>query len=781
MKIGKTESDNFRFRRIATCEIRNRAARKEPGKQLRPWQQMLTLIVLWSPLAMSQTQDVAALLRDVHAVGTHANEEEGPAAIAVIGDHAFPVVMGDAEGGTVLPIVAAARFGKGRVVALAEKGLLGDANGGPVHDDDKFLANAITWVGSGRRPDDNVRIRVIHLPGVADRLRAAGYAGAQSDSSWNTSSCDVIVAAADAVSPTQAADLRQFLKSGGGLILAASVSHWEDQNTEGETVAEYPGNAILAPVGILWTDVDVRGSADGSYAVRQDIPAMASALPALVVIRALREGKTPQAAELGQASRVLMTAVGIVPPDDRLFLPSLRKAMQGFRPDHFPSAKNPVGKSDLLTRLAIALDRREMDVAHPEKMHAYPSAADFPGTVPSTTEKVTRNIEIDTSHPRWHSTGLYAAPGQLIGVDVPANAVNQGFKVRIGAHTDTLWHLDRWERFPDISLVFPIRSKHVRAANPFGGLVYIEVPEKTSVSSFTARISGAVQAAHFVLSETTPEQWAKARGESLAPWGEVESASVILTAPMADLKKLNNPVELMNFWDKIMMAQADLAGWPPTPASPERIVFDQQISAGYLHSGYPVMGPLSLAGPSLSTEYMERSGDFEGGLWGYYHELGHNHQSDDWTFRGTVEVTVNLFTLYTYEVVNGIPVAQNGRGAAEFRKKQMQSINWTNPDFSKLDPFQALVMYEQLQQAFGWDAFKTLFRKYRALPDAERPKTDLEKRDRWMVEFSRQTGKNLGPFFQAWGLETTPQARASIQNLPCWAPEELPVKPCSKN
>ena len=90
-------------------------------------------------------------------------------------------------------------------------------------------------------------------------------------------------------------------------------------------------------------------------------------------------------------------------------------------------------------------------------------------------------------------------------------------------------------------------------------------------------------------------------------------------------------------------------------------------------------------------------------------------------------------------------------------------------------------MYEQLEQAFGWDTFKTLFRKYRSLPDSERPKTDLEKRDRWLLEFSRQTGKNLGPFFAAWGLETSPGARASVSSLPCWAPEELPVKPCAPN
>ena len=741
----------------------------------------LLLTLLLTRLALSQNDDLSQLLRGVRVVGTHANEEEGPAAIAVISSNVFPVVVGETGGKAVLPIVAAARFGKGKVVALAEKGLLGDSNGDPVHDDDHFLANAIAWVRPAGLRNENTRLCVTQLPGFSEHLHVAGYAAAQTRSFQNTDGCQVIVAAVDSVTAKEAANLLQFMKNGGGLILAASVSHWEDQNTSGQTIAEYPGNLILAQAGILWTDVDAHGDANNAYNVSENIPLLASAANALEALHTLREGKSPQPAELEQASRVLMTAVGIVPADDRLFLPQLREAMNGFHLSHFPSAKDPVTKSDLLTRLALALDRRAMDATKPEQIKAYPSSGEFPGSVPAAAKSVSKRIAIDTSHPRWHSTGLYASPGQVIRIDVPTNVVNQGFKVRIGAHTDTLWHLDKWERFPDVSLVFAINSQHVRAANPFGGLIYIEVPQNSPVKSFNATIRGAFESARFVLGETTAEQWAEAQRNTQAPWGEVESSSLILTAPLSELKKLDNPAELMGFWDHILQAQADLAGWPPAPASPERIVFDQQISAGYLHSGYPIMGPLSLAGPSLSTAYMSKSGDFEGGRWGYYHELGHNHQSDDWTFRGTVEVTVNLFSLYSFEAVNGVPVAQNPRGSADFRKKEMDKINWKTPDYSKLDPFEALVMYEQLEQAFGWDAFKTLFRKYRSLPDSERPKTDLEKRDRWLTEFSRQTGKNLGPFFQAWGLETSAEARASVSNLPCWAPEELPVKPCAVN
>jgi len=85
-------------------------------------------------------------------------------------------------------------------------------------------------------------------------------------------------------------------------------------------------------------------------------------------------------------------------------------------------------------------------------------------------------------------------------------------------------------------------------------------------------------------------------------------------------------------------------------------------------------------------------------------------------------------------------------------------------------------MYVQLQEAFGWDAYKRVFAEYRDLPAAERPKTDDEKRDQWLVRFSRAVGKNLGPFFEAWRVPTSERARASIANLPAWMPEGFPPR-----
>jgi len=44
---------------------------------------------------------------------------------------------------------------------------------------------------------------------------------------------------------------------------------------------------------------------------------------------------------------------------------------------------------------------------------------------------------------------------------------------------------------------------------------------------------------------------------------------------------------------------------------------------------------------------------------------------------------------------------------------------------------------------------------------------------RWLVRFSRQVGRNLGPIFETWGVPTSQAARDSIDDLP--RPETLPV------
>ncbi len=164
------------------------------------------------------------------------------------------------------------------------------------------------------------------------------------------------------------------------------------------------------------------------------------------------------------------------------------------------------------------------------------------------------------------------------------------------------------------------------------------------------------------------------------------------------------------------------------------------------------------------------------GEWGLFHELGHNHQSGDLTFDGAGEVTVNLFTLYVFEKLCGKKPREANNCLAMPQRDQSLKKYLAARDFSKWqrDPGLALLMYVQLQEGFGWEPYIKLFAEYRDLPKSERPKNDDEKRDQWMVRFSKAVGKNLGPFFETWGVPTSEKARGEISGLPKWMPADWP-------
>ena len=441
-------------------------------------------------------------------------------------------------------------------------------------------------------------------------------------------------------------------------------------------------------------------------------------------------------------------------------------------------------------------------------VQAHAAAAEFPGDVPSDAPRVKRRVEIDTAIPGWHSTGLYAGPGELIVVAAPADAdvaagptevvaagstevvaagptevvaagprtgrAEPKLSVRIGAHADKLWGKNSWSRVPEITRSFVLAGPKTPAANAFGGPIYIEVPLQCKFGRISLTISGAVEAPHFVLGKTDLQQWRDKIRHRPAPWAELESSKIVLTVPSTTIRGLDDPESLMKFWDEVADACAELAARPLERRRPERYVADVQISAGYMHAGYPLMTHLDAA--EVVTDRDRMMTNAHGGVWGLFHELGHNHQSRDWTFAGTGEVTVNLFTLYVFDKVCGSYETCRPNLLNEGRAKRIREHLGGGADFKKWkrDPFLALLMYMQVREAFGWEAYQNVFAEYRALPDDERPKHDDEKRDQWLVRLSRTVDRNLGPFFQAWGVPTSEQARASIADLATWMPPNFP-------
>ncbi|MBM4007914.1 MAG: hypothetical protein FJ292_10260 [Planctomycetes bacterium] len=684
--------------------------------------------------------------------------------LCVFGDGAFAVVTGDAGSETRLPAVAAARLGKGRMVGFAHNGYF-DKTQLATADTTRLLLNAVRWAAHKDRP----RIAVHAAPHMLTMLRQNGLEAENVDGvSWerNLDSFDALVSLETGdYDQAQTVAIEQFVRRGGGFLAAECPWGWLSIFPTKSLTSDLGANRLFLKGGMMFTRDGLNRTSPQGFSTAVESSPLINASRALKVLQGQDGTNTGLSqADLRQASASIVQAAQSLPQDDTMLRPSLERVRERFANTPLIRPGKPLGADQALERVALTLEVQRLQEAPVDQIRAHPSATVFPGSVSATAPRVTRTVALDTGVPRWHSTGLYAAPGALITVKVPDSAIQEGLSVRIGCHTDALWHLDSWERAPEISRAFKIESSVSKVANAFGGLVYLEVPDGCRLGTIDVTIEGAVEAPLFVLGKTSPEDWRRSIRNRPGPWAELASDRLIVTVPSESVRALADPTALMQFWCRVTDLDHALLSRPPKRSSPERFVPDIQISYGYMHAGYPIMMFMDAPKFLLDLDTLQRDGN-----WGLFHELGHNHQQDEWTFDGTVEVTCNLFSLYNHETLNqSTGIFDPELHFAKFMRHRAEGAPF---DKWKSDPFLALTMYHQLRQGFGWSAYKQVFAAYDQLPSDQRPKSDDEKRDLWMVLFSRTVGRNLGPFFEIWGVPTSQGAKDSIRHLPVWLPE----------
>ena len=592
--------------------------------------------------ARAQNADQAALRQGVTEIAAPGL----PGPVAVFGPQAFAVVAGGVGRGLSAPVVAAGHLGRGRVVAFGHPGYL-EAEALETADTTVLVLNAVHWlarpgrafrVGVRGRPDLTAFLRAHQVP--VDTLDGAGWT--------DRLNSDAVVSCPLAdLAPSETAALDRYGRGGGGLLAAELGWGWLQLNP-GKTLTQHGGNRLLGPAGLLWADGTLDCTSAQGFAAGTPPAAVFNASTALNTVL------TGTAHGMAQAVATTLLAARTLPPGDTLLLPRLEALRAAHRSDPALSLQQPITQGQPLERLLLTLEVERAMHLPADRVRALPAAAAFPGLVPDAAPRVTRTVTVDTHVPDWHSTGLYAAPGETITVTVPEAAAGLGLEVRIGAHTDALWQLPKWERAPEITRVFPLRAARTVAANAFGGPVYVVVPAGCKAGLVSVSISHAVEAPLFVRGRTGLAAWRQTVRNAPAPWAELQGNNVILSVPSRVVRDLDDPEALMALWDRILDGYADFAGIPRRRTRPERYCTDLQISAGYMHSGYPIMTGLDVASDFVSTHVILTNGDGKTKSWGFFHEMGHNHQQSDWTFEGTGEVTNNMFARYILDTVCGV-------------------------------------------------------------------------------------------------------------------------------
>ena len=714
--------------------------------------------------------DIQSLLRGVGIL-----QKSGvPVPISLIDSRATTLVAAriqtsPSQRSIVLPLIAVARYGKGSILAIGVSDYLAPEilaqGGGP----DRLIRNYMAWRGL-RKGDLVCEVNNVSLKEYLENARYE-YASYDGQSLWEADSDFrvLIIRQGGIDNAKHAARLAAWVKSGGNLICSVTKP-WPLLKFLPYDCRDL--NKALASMGLFF-------AAELVDTVIQPADASPELLRSCNASRALEELVTAGPEDAGsnlalkRAGDVLGVCLRWIPLRQHHFIERMSRQLKQSRPSIIPTKKNPLTSEHVLARLSLTVDQMLAEGLETREVKAAPSAADFPGQPDPLEKPVTRRIKVNPRVPGWKSTGLYARAGKPVSVSLPGRARKLGLRLRIGSHSDRLWDRDSWTRHPEVSCSWSLSASRESFASPHGGLIYVEVPPRVGGRPIPVVIRGAYRALHYVQGETSAEEWQKAIKEVSAPWAELESPHVILTVTRESAAAIKDPEKLMTFWNDVLPLYAEL-GQRPLDRRPQRFVADRQISAGWLHSGYPIMMHLVHSDEIVNLSQLRDAPKDKCFGWGFWHELGHNHQREAWTPQEMTEVSCNFFSLYVEDRVRGIKPVNHPWPRGARGKVQPYLLN---PDFSrwKKEPGLALWTFILIQDAFGWEVFQEVFKSYEE-QNSQTRRSDQWKWDQILIRFSRACKRDLGPYFLAWGLPITPEVRCITAHLKPWFPKGFKMK-----
>lgn len=430
--------------------------------------------------------------------------------------------------------------------------------------------------------------------------------------------------------------------------------------------------------------------------------------------------------------------------------------------------------------------------AHREELEsrAFLTADFFPGEVepPKDPRKVYK-IQIDASqlppegsplttddgHAR-RCTGWYLAPGVIAELKLPAEIVNAGFNIRIGAHTWDLQKKPVIKRLDRISLVYPVEKERMFVGSPLGGGVYLEVPpnaDKGICEIFARNIVEAPFYSARSFDKTSLDDWLKIERKKKAPWADFESEKFMMQVPTSWISNFKTPDTLVADYDKCMDLVSEITGRPKIRS---KVVLYHQIDVimrgGAFFPGYPQSNynwnPLSeengnkdhwfLKGPQFARHEL-------------FHEMGHMERITK--FQGETEALVNF--LYVYVHNHGFDVDLDvafsrsmGRGdnvsieqaaidrmiTGTFRESQPRNTTNRPGDEVKYQ-HRGYGHYADIAKIFGWEPLLKFaaqdhenYKEGKDFPaDVNRDPTDNR-----ILRLSKAAGSDLRPLFQFWGI-----------------------------
>ncbi|XP_028817787.1 TRPM8 channel-associated factor homolog [Denticeps clupeoides] len=649
--------------------------------------------------------------------------------------------------------IAGAVYGQGRVIVLSHDRFLGCESMA------SFLINAIRWLDDGRSG----------LVGIGAHLDKAHKLLSNSKLTCQMTGFrkDLSVYVCTSYNDAQHNEILEFVAEGKGLLIGGHAWHWVRVNLGGNVMTEYPGNRLLNKMGLsilgnflssgLYKAPDIKQVSSESYHFRGLLRSIASNVLQGKSLteqdeRCLKKLSTECFQYLAMQPHECATYSSVV-----ALLTSIVK--EAGIPQVSPT--NPI-KSDkerfmLCVGAGLYKNSSDPEALLPCIIKEHPALP----TVANASIYINVNIADEV---QWISTGLYLSPGMKTQMTMPTQIVGKGWAIQIGCQTDDIGGADVLKRAPVVHELFPVEKERIQVWNLWGGLIYLVAPPNSREEGLKLVVQTAVRAPYFQSGKTGVQEWVSSIRSAPAPWAELEFENIIMTIQSEGIRGLERPDEVARLWDDIMRAVADLAAIPAKFPRKERFVADVQITAGFMHSGYPIM-MLSQSGEELlNPEEIRKKG-----VWGQMHELGHNQQRDVWEFKPhTTECTCNLWALYVHDKVIKLDRTKaHEEMKPENRNKHIQEYVKGGRQLGKWTKWTALETFLQLQAKFGWSAFKKVFAAYHHMSNV--PRDNQGKMNKYAETFSTVVNRNLAPFFKAWGWPIESAVEKKLSSLPEWS------------
>ncbi|XP_036392742.1 TRPM8 channel-associated factor homolog [Megalops cyprinoides] len=671
-----------------------------------------------------------------------------PSEVLVHGPLAFPIATTN-DGRA---FIAGSYYGQGRVIVTTHESYLGHQALAP------FLINAVRWLDEGRNGTVGI------LPELSGAHALLSQSGLTCEKTRFKQGLSVYVCTS--YSDAHAADIQEFVAEGGGLLIGGHAWYWAQTHSGHNAVTEYPGNHILNKMGFSILEATLNAglyealqSCSEAYHFRRMLQ---NFMAHVTCGQTLTEHEQACLKRLGTDCVTYLHMRAHDCPSYNSILNMLTNMVKKAGvPQVCASCPVENSKDHLLLHVGTEVYKAS---PNPDDLLPY-IIKDRPylPTVPDARVWISGNTE---GSEEWKSTGLYLSPGMKTHMAIPSQIVGKGWEVQIGCQTDYVGNADELIRAPVVHERFPIESDTVQVSNLWGGLIYLVAPSNCHEGELEITVEEAIRAPYYKSGETSVAAWVGGIRDAPAPWAEMEFENIIMTVPSEVVRHIDQPDEVAEVWDTIMRSIAELAAIPAKFPRKERFVADVQISHGFMHAGYPVMMHSSSAPDLMIPKLVAGNG---GNIWGAIHELGHNQQQSAWEFPPhTTECTCNLWSVYVHETVLDVERADaHGDLKPSKRQKRIMQFLQSGRELDNWKVWTALETYMQLQEEFGWEAFKKVFAAYHQMQNV--PSDNEGKMNLYAETFSRSVNRNLVPFFKSWGWPIEPELEWKLEDLPEWS------------